>query len=244
MPFSSLLSSQLQRVHSDTMGSPLSTLSTSCSFLCSQNQPKQRCKVRDSVMPQHGYMAWLCFWTPWVCLSSGRRLLSGQQGLGWVQHCNHYQVKSNKVAWVFVTSTTILPMWVSYWVRKLTKKVWNSVVRENYLRVLSIKTRHVVRQNWHVHLNILLLGRIWALKRAEQRLAHWRLPVGVLSGSLVFCYSLLLHQLRFFLTYPSSAQWKQSCVAESTQSRFLWSFRALLVALRGREKNSDGFAGV
>lgn len=38
----------LKHVHSDTMGSPLSTLSTSCSFLCSQNQPKRQCKdIRD-----------------------------------------------------------------------------------------------------------------------------------------------------------------------------------------------------
>lgn len=90
------------------------------------------------------------------------------------------------------------PYVIFYWVRNLTKKVWNSVVRENYLRVRPIKTRHVVWQNWCVHLNILLLGRIWALKRAEQHLAHWRLPVGELGGSLVFCCSLLLHQLRFF----------------------------------------------
>lgn len=63
----SLLSSRLQRVHSDTMGCPLSTLSTSCSFLCFRNQQKQRCKVRHALL----------FWTTVT--------FAGLAGLGFIQ---------------------------------------------------------------------------------------------------------------------------------------------------------------
>lgn len=53
VPFSFL---SLQPVLSVTMGSLLSTSSTSCSFLCFQNPQKQRCKVRCSLIHSSEYV--------------------------------------------------------------------------------------------------------------------------------------------------------------------------------------------
>lgn len=84
----SLLSSQPQRVHSDTMGSPLSTSSTSCSSLCSQNQQKRRCKVRDVYSSVPSLNAFR--WAPWICLYLIGEMLSVQYAGWWGASVKHW----------------------------------------------------------------------------------------------------------------------------------------------------------